>query len=155
MPGPATPDSELVIDRVVAAPRSRVYRAFVEPDLLARWFGPAGFSVPRESVSVDARVGGHQRLTLVSEDDPARSSPVDATFTEVVEGELLVGTEQVGGIPGVEGELTFTLRVEFHDEPRGGTRVLLRQGPYTQVMEGLARQGWLSSFAKLDDLLAR
>lgn len=45
------------------------------------------------------------------------------------------------------------LRLEFHDED-GKTRLVLRQGPYTEEIEGQARAGWNSSFTKLDTLLA-
>ncbi|MGH3302099.1 MAG: SRPBCC family protein [Streptosporangiaceae bacterium] len=146
---------ELVISRVFDAPRELVYQAFVEPDQLAQWFGPVGFVVPRDTVAVDARVGGYQRFVMISADDPGVRSPVDATFTEVVENELLVGEQRVEGIPGLAGVATMTLRLEFHDEPGGKTRLELRQGPYTRPLEADARQGWQSSFTKLDDLLAR
>ena len=61
------PTKELVITRTFDAPREIVYRAFVDPDRLAQWFGLVGFSVPRETVDIDARAGGHQRLAIVSE----------------------------------------------------------------------------------------
>ncbi len=146
---------ELAISRVFDAPRELVYRAFVDPDQLAQWFGPVGFVVPRDTVGVDARVGGYQRLVMVSADDPSFRSPVDATFTEVVENELLVGEQRAEGVPGMEGTLTMRLRLEFHDEPGGRTRLELRQGPYSRAVEADARQGWQSSFTKLDDLLAQ
>lgn len=144
---------QLVISRLFDAPRELVYQAFTDPDMLAQWFGPVGFSVPRESVSVDARVGGHQRLTMVSDEDPNFSSPVDATFTEVVENELLVGYEDVEGIPGTEGVLRFEMRIELQDED-GKTRLTVTQGPYSEEMSGHAREGWNSSFTKLDKVLA-
>ncbi|SBT45175.1 SRPBCC family protein [Micromonospora auratinigra] len=146
-----TATQELVVTRVFDAPRELVYRAFVDPDQLAAWFGPVGFSVPRDSVSIDARVGGHQRFTMVSDTDPEMTSPVDATFTELVENELLVGEQQVDF---GAGPVVFRLRVEFHDEA-GGTRLVLRQGPYGPEMQEGAREGWNSSFTKLDALLAR
>lgn len=145
---------ELVITRVFNAPRELVYRAFVDPDQLARWFGPVGFSVPRDTVDIDPRVGGHQRFTMVSDDDPTMTSPVDATFTEVVENELLVGTERVEGVPGIGEGALFTVRLEFHDEGGDKTRLVLRQGPYSEEMTEMARQGWESSWTKLDALLA-
>ncbi|MBQ0895842.1 SRPBCC domain-containing protein [Micromonospora purpureochromogenes] len=146
-----TATQELVITRVFDAPRELVYRAFVDPDQLAAWFGPAGWSVPRDTVEIDARVGGHQRFTMVNDADPQMSSAVDATFTEVVENELLVGSQRADF---GAGPIEFGLRVEFHDED-GRTRMVLRQGPYTPGMEGGAREGWNSSFGKLDALLAR
>lgn len=147
------PNTELVMTRVFDAPRELVYRAFTDPDQLARWFGPVGFSVPRESVDLDVRVGGHQRFTMVSDEDPSFTSPVDATFLEVVPNSLLVGAEAWNGAGNQPPVDRFSLRVEFHDEG-GNTRVVLRQGPYTEEMESMARLGWESSFTKLDRLLA-
>jgi len=144
---------ELVISRVFDAPRELVYRAFTDPDQLAQWFGPVGYSVPRDSVESDARVGGHQRFVMVNDADPELRSPVDATFTEVVENELLVASEVWEGAPGLQDGGRMSLRLEFHDED-GKTRLVLRQGPYTVEMEGMASAGWGSSFTKLDALLA-
>jgi hypothetical protein len=45
------------------------------------------------------------------------------------------------------------MRIEFHDES-GKTRLVLTQGPYTEEIAGYAREGWGSSFGKLDGLLA-
>jgi uncharacterized protein YndB with AHSA1/START domain len=143
---------ELVITRVFDAPRELVYRAFTDPDQLAQWFGPVGYSVPRDSVDIDVRVGGHERFVMVSDTNPDERSPVNATFTEVVENELLVGSEE-WEMPGQEGAVRMTARFEFHDED-GKTRLVLRQGPYTEEVEQMARQGWESSFTKLDALLA-
>ena len=53
-----TTSNELVITRIFDAPRELVYRAFIDPDQLAQWFGPVGWSVPRDTVDIDARVGG-------------------------------------------------------------------------------------------------
>jgi uncharacterized protein YndB with AHSA1/START domain len=143
---------ELVITRVFDAPRELVYRAFTDPDQLAQWFGPVGYSVPRDSVDIDVRVGGHERFVMVSDTNPDERSPVNATFTEVAENELLVGSEE-WEMPGQEGVVRMTARFEFHDED-GKTRLVLRQGPYTEEVEQMARQGWESSFTKLDALLA-
>jgi uncharacterized protein YndB with AHSA1/START domain len=145
---------ELVITRIFDAPRDHVYRAFTDPDQLAQWFGPLGWAVPRESVEIDARPGGLERFLMVDTEHAGVTSQVDATFVEVVENELLVGTQAVrpaAGQPGPSGPLT--LRVEFHRQGRGKTELAIWQGPYTEEQEGLARQGWEGSFGKLDDLL--
>lgn len=128
----------LRITRIFDAPRAVVYRAFTDPDQLAAWFGPAGWSVPRETVDMDVRTGGHQRFTMVNDADPSLTSPVDAVFAEVVANELIVG-DSAG----------MRLRLEFHDEPGGRTRLELVQGPYTPDVEGQARDGWTTSFVKL------
>jgi uncharacterized protein YndB with AHSA1/START domain len=148
------PDSRYItISRIFDAPRELVYRAFVDPDQLSQWFGPVGMSVPRDTVDIDARVGGHQRLVMVSDEDPAFRSPIDATFTEVIENELLVGQQDVEGIPGTQGVVRFTLRLEFHEEAGGKTRIELTQGPFPPQLGDDTVKGWESSFTKLDALL--
>ncbi len=139
------------LTRIFDAPRELVYRAFTDPDQLARWFGPVGCRVPRDSIEVDARVGGHLRFVMTA---PDGRSPVDATFTEVVENELLAAAMEASGIPGVAGRLRAHLRLEFHDEGDRKTRLELRQGPFATGQLGPdTRTGWESSFTKLDVLL--
>jgi uncharacterized protein YndB with AHSA1/START domain len=150
-----TTTEEITLTRIFDAPPELVYRAFVDPDQLCQWFGPEGFSVPYESVQIDARPGGYQRLVMVSDDDPALRSPIDATLSEVVENELIVGHQDVEGIPGTTGRMRFRLRLEFHAEPGGKTRLELRQGPFTEAMGADTKAGWESSFVKLDSLLRK
>jgi uncharacterized protein YndB with AHSA1/START domain len=142
---------ELIISRVFDAPRELVYRAFTDPDQLAQWFGPVGYSVPRDTVDIDARAGGHQRFVMVSDEDPSLRLKFDATFTEVIENELLVDFEEV--VPGTDGTVRGTSRLEFHDEEGGRTRIVLRAGPFTEDGVEDTRLGWESSFTKLDALL--
>lgn len=150
-----TTSTELSISRIFEAPPELVYRAFVDADQLPQWFGPVGYSVPYESVQSDAEVGGHQRLVMVNDEDPTDRSSIDTTFTEVVENELLVGHQDVPGLPGATGTVRFRIRLEFHAEPGGKTRLELRQGPFREGVGGDASQGWESSFTRLDSLLRR
>jgi uncharacterized protein YndB with AHSA1/START domain len=53
---PATQETDLVIMREIAAPRSRVWQAFTQVEQLAKWWGPIGLTM--ESVSLDLRPGG-------------------------------------------------------------------------------------------------
>ena len=43
----ATADREIVISRVINAPRELVFEAFTEVRHLSRWWGPEGFTTPR------------------------------------------------------------------------------------------------------------
>ena len=147
--------TELHIERVFDAPREMVWKAFTDPDQLSRWFGPVGYSVPRETVDIDLRVGGHQRFTMVP-DDPSYppGGPSEGIFEEIVENELLVAHEDLSGeMAELFGAERITLRIELHDEA-GKTRLVLHQGPYKDDFVGNAREGWGSSFTKLDALLA-
>jgi uncharacterized protein YndB with AHSA1/START domain len=143
---------EIDLHRHFAAPREVVFKAFTDEGQLATWFGPIGFWVQPDTVSVDATVGGHRHLTLATYNGLISSS-VDSTFTQVIENQRLVGYEHVAGIPDFEGVDRFSFSYEFFDED-GGTRLELRQGPYSTAMEAVAREAWLQSFTKLDTLLA-
>jgi len=151
----SAPDRELIITRIFDAPRALVYKAFTDPDQVAQWFGPVGYTVPRETVDMDVRVGGHQRLMMVADDDSyPPGGPVDAVYDEIVENELIVGHENLeGDMAELFGSSRIALRIEFHEETGDKTRLVLRQGPYREDFVGNARDGWESSFGKLDNLL--
>ena len=52
----ATADREIVISRVIDAPRELVFEAFTEVRHLSRWWGPDGFTTTTKSF--EFRVGG-------------------------------------------------------------------------------------------------
>jgi uncharacterized protein YndB with AHSA1/START domain len=146
---------EIFVSRVFDAPRELVYRAFVDPDQFCQWFGPAGFSVPCETVQTDARTGGFQRFVLVSDADPSHRTPVDVELSEVVEDELLVAHADIGGVAGAGRTARIRLRLEFLDQSGGRTRLELRQDLSRDEMRGDPETAWESSFTRLDSLLRR
>src|SRR5665213_1923634 len=86
-------NSEVFISRYFDAPPEMVYRAFTDPDELAQWFAPLVFHVPRATVDIDAKTGGHWRMTMVNNDNPELRALIDATFSQVIENRILVGHE--------------------------------------------------------------
>jgi uncharacterized protein YndB with AHSA1/START domain len=145
---------DLEISRVFDAPRALVYRAFTDPDHFVAWWGPVGNSLPRDEIEFDVRPGGHQRWTELSASDPSVRVRVSVDLTDVTEGELLDGLMRVAGrLPqGIEPFET-RVRVEFHDEADGRTRLEIRQWlPASQA--GNARAGWGQSLGKLATALA-
>ena len=54
---PATADREIVISRVISAPRELVFEAFTEVRHLSRWWGPEGFTTTIAGVRVPASAG--------------------------------------------------------------------------------------------------
>jgi uncharacterized protein YndB with AHSA1/START domain len=59
-------ERDLVITRLLDAPRDLVFQAWTRPDHLVRWWGPAGFTLT--ACEVDFRVGGAWRTCLRSPD---------------------------------------------------------------------------------------
>ena len=56
-------DCEIVLVRVIDAPRQRVFRASTDPEQLVRWFGPRGFTT--RTHELDLREGGRWRLDML------------------------------------------------------------------------------------------
>ena len=83
---------EITITRVFDAPRELVWKAWTEPDQLARWWGPRGWTTPPSAITMDVRPGGLFRLTSISDADGAEM-PTEAVYREVVEPERLVVDE--------------------------------------------------------------
>lgn len=149
-----TTTPQLVLTRIVNAPRERVYQAFTDPDHFAAWWGPIGNSLPRDDVEFDVRSGGNQQWLEVFPDDPATWTRGRIDLTDVVDGELLDGVMRITGqLPGGFEPFETRMRVEFHDESGGRTRLEIRQWlpeQYVSPSEG----GWGEALAKLDALLA-
>lgn len=59
-------DREIVLSRVIAAPRERVFQAWTDPTQIVQWFGPDGFKV--DSLECDIRVGGRWRFIYTGPD---------------------------------------------------------------------------------------
>lgn len=107
----ALPDPEIVNTRVLAAPREAVFRAFTDPELLARWWGPRGFT--NDFQEFDARPGGAWRLVMHGPDGGEHR--LEKRFVEVVPPARIV----LDHLDPVHG---FRMTMTFADEPPG-TRV--------------------------------
>ncbi|GGC79607.1 hypothetical protein GCM10011512_02730 [Tersicoccus solisilvae] len=148
--GPA--DSEVVIEREFAVAKEILFRAFTDPDMLAAWFGPAGWPVPRETIEIDPREGGVFRLTMVAEDETAESA-VDAVIEVFEPPHRLHSSEAPQPMTGFSERTR--LHLDFEDGASGGTLLKLRQGLFPAAVIAPATDGWHSSFVKLDALLAQ
>jgi len=140
----ATTPEDLRIERVFDAPRVLVFKAWLSPEQLSDWYGPANFSVPRDRIVVEPHVGGRWELEMVQGGSEA-THPLRSRIVELVEPELLVIENDA--IPDHGIGITRT-RVEFHDED-GKTRMVLIDGPYKPRMGQMAGQGWNGAFDKL------
>jgi uncharacterized protein YndB with AHSA1/START domain len=81
-----TNDDELVLTRVFQAERERVFAAFVEPERLARWWGPTDFTTTVHEF--EARPGGVIRVDMRGPDGTVY--PMGGAFEEIVAPERLV-----------------------------------------------------------------
>jgi uncharacterized protein YndB with AHSA1/START domain len=143
-------DLEVRIARTIGGPRELVFKAFVDPDQVAKWWAPDGFEVPRDSVAVEPGVGGHIHFTM-AQSGGGPDYPVRFEIVEFVEPELLVLTSPAMPEVGIyEPTRTRVLFEADGDE----TRVTVTQGPHTEEMARSAEAGWQGSFDKLAALFS-
>ncbi|MEU0744667.1 SRPBCC domain-containing protein [Streptomyces sp. NPDC006134] len=136
---------ELTLTRVFDAPRERVFRAFVEPEQLARFWSPAGTSLPVEKIRIDPRPGGVFETVMVSDAD-GTEYPMSATFIDVVEPEKIAFTVAATGLVST---MTFT-------ETDGRTELVVHQTRVPAMFRSPeAVAGLHSSFDRLTQHLAQ
>jgi uncharacterized protein YndB with AHSA1/START domain len=82
---PPASDREIFAIRILDAPRKLVYEAWTDPNQVAQWWGPNGFT--NTIHEMDVRAGGVFRLTMHGPD--GRDYPNKITFRKVVENERL------------------------------------------------------------------
>jgi uncharacterized protein YndB with AHSA1/START domain len=141
---------EITITRVFDAPRDVVWKAWTEPDQLAQWWGPEGWSTPVDRVTMDVRPGGSFRVTSVSDADGTEMT-TQGVYREVLEPERLVFEEPAEGSwhEGASSVATFT------DLGDGRTEMVVRTTIHTtDEMRQLAEAGMAGSFERLAAHLA-
>ncbi|KYH24759.1 hypothetical protein HAPAU_31360 [Halalkalicoccus paucihalophilus] len=145
-------DRSITVTRVIEAHPNRVYKAFVDPDELAAWLPPEGFSA--EVHEFDASEGGTFRMSFNAEIEELESyaSTFHGTYQELSPGERIVYTEEFEtDDPGMAGEMTTT--VTFEEVP-DGTEVIARQaGIPENIPPQDANEGWNDSLGNLAELV--
>jgi len=137
------------MQRVVPAPRERVFRACTEPDQLAEWWGPAGFTAP--SIELDLRPGGNYRIAM---QPPAGDLfYLAGDFREVDPPAQLAYTFRWEDPDPDDQETVVTL--SFGDLGQSTELVLTQRAFATEGRRALHEQGWTDSLDRLQDLMSR
>ena len=87
------------LHRVLTAPASRIYKAFLDPEAMAKWLPPHGFT--GKVHSMDARVGGGYRMSFTNF-STGSSHSFGGEYLELVENERIVHTDKFddANLPG-------------------------------------------------------
>jgi uncharacterized protein YndB with AHSA1/START domain len=125
-----------------------VFRAWTEPEQLARWFGCAGSTVPTHEL--DPRPGGAYRITVRTRD--GEQSTVSGTYSVVEPPHRLAFTWAGEGAPWRGHDSMVEVRLSRHPE---GTELVLthRRLPTAEIRDAHAR-GWVTCLDKLTRHLA-
>ncbi|GAA4324132.1 SRPBCC family protein [Pigmentiphaga soli] len=135
------------LHRVLRAPPERVYRAFLEPDAVARWLPPYGFTC--QVHHLEARVGGSHRMSFRNF-GTGNSHSFGGEYLELVPSRKLRYSDRFDdqNLPG-EMQVTVELR-----QVACGTEIAIAQEGIPEVIPvEMCYLGWQESLEQLAKLV--
>jgi uncharacterized protein YndB with AHSA1/START domain len=142
---------DLVLNRVFNAPRDRVFRAWIDPQQMAQWWGPIGFTAP--VCELDVRPGGAWLVHMKGPD--GNVMPMGGRYHVIEEPSKLVCTTFIKDGERYLVEAFHT--VTFAATPDGKTKLklestLLQLAPEWESSRHGMKEGWSTSLDKLETL---
>ncbi|MBK4734332.1 SRPBCC family protein [Noviherbaspirillum pedocola] len=135
------------LHRVLRAPANRVYRAFLEPDAMAKWLPPYGFTCKVHEM--EARVGGRFRMSF-SNFGSGGAHAFGGEYLELVPDRLIRYTDKFED-PNLPGEITVTIRL---DAVSCGTEIhIVQEGIPEVIPVEMCHLGWQESLEQLARLV--
>jgi uncharacterized protein YndB with AHSA1/START domain len=135
------------LHRVLRTTPERLYRAFLDPDAMAKWLPPNGFT--GKVHHLDARVGGSYRMSFTNF-TTGQSHAFGGEYLELLPNERLRYTDQFDD-PNLPGEMqtTVTLRPVL-----GGTELsVVQEGIPEAIPTEMCYLGWQESLILLAKLV--
>lgn len=116
-------DREIVLVKLLHHPRAKVFAAWMDPQALAQWYGPAGLSI--ENHEADIREGGIWRFDMVGTfEGKEQRFPNLMRFLKIVPNEQIVIDY---GTPDPEDPDRFYCAITFDEQSDGKTVLTMRQ----------------------------
>lgn len=151
---------DLIITRVFSTPRELVWKAWTEPGLFRRWWGPKAFTTPVSMI--DLNVGGSYFYCMRSPE--GRNYWGTGVYREIVPNQRIVATDSFAdekgnvvpashyGMPG-KWPLVMEVTVTFGKNAKGTRMTLRHTGIPSAKMRSMTEAGWNESFDKLAEAL--
>jgi uncharacterized protein YndB with AHSA1/START domain len=135
------------LHRVLAAKPEKVYRAFLEPDAMARWLPPNGFT--GKVHHLDARVGGTYKMSFTNF-TTRQSHSFSGEYRELVPQERLRYTDHFDD-PSLSGEIQVTVTLK---KVSVGTELnIVQEGLPDAIPLEMCYLGWQQSLQNLAKLV--
>jgi uncharacterized protein YndB with AHSA1/START domain len=146
-------DRELVIERILNAPREKLFRCWTEPALIVQWFTPPPFKTIRSEM--DVRAGGSSCVTMQSPE--GQEFPNPGVFLEVVPNEKIVMTDAYTSAWEPSEKPFMTAIITFEDLGGGRTKYTARARHWTvadrEAHEKMGfHEGWGIATSQLEAL---
>jgi uncharacterized protein YndB with AHSA1/START domain len=145
-------EREIVMTRVVDAPRKMVFDAFTKPELVKRWLlGPDGWTMP--VCEIDLKVGGKYRY-LWRNVKNGNQMGMGGVYREIVVPERIVSTEKFAQ-EWYPGEAVGTLVLVEHDGKTTVTQTVQYDSRATRdaVLQSPMESGVAASYNRLEEIL--
>jgi uncharacterized protein YndB with AHSA1/START domain len=110
--------NDLILTRIINAPRAAVFRCWTEPELLKQWFTPRPYTTP--VVETDVRPGGANYILMRSPE--GQEIPNRGVYLDVVKNERLVFTDAYTKAWEPSGKPFMTVVLTFEDAGAGKTK---------------------------------
>jgi uncharacterized protein YndB with AHSA1/START domain len=147
-------ERDLVLTRIIDAPREKLFRAWTEPELIVKWFAPKPWTTSKSEV--DLRPGGQS--TLVMRSPEGVDYPNLGVYLEVERPSRIVVTDafEAGWKPSAKPFMTAI--ITFEDLGDGRTRYTARARHWTmedrKTHEEMGfHQGWGQCADQLAELV--
>lgn len=141
------PKNTIRLHRVLRAPAERIYRAFLDPDAMAKWLPPNGFT--GKVHQLEAKVGGTHRMSFTNF-TTGDSHTFGGKYLELVPYERIRYTDQFDD-PNLPGEIQVTITLKTVIV---GTEVhIVQEGVPDVIPPEACYLGWQQSLTLLANLV--
>lgn len=135
------------LHRVLAAKPEKVYRAFLDPDAMAKWLPPNGFTCRVHRMQ--AKVGGTYKMSFTNF-TTEKTVSFGGEYRELVENERLRYTDNFDD-PNLPGEIQVT--VILKKVSLGTEMTIVQEGLPTVIPLEACYVGWQQSLNNLAKLV--
>ena len=141
------PGQTVRLHRVLRTTPEKLYRAFLEPDAVAKWIPPCGFTCTVHSL--DAKVGGGFKMSFRNF-GTGHSHSFGGTYLELVPGERIRYNDKFDD-PGLPGEMQVSVEMK---KVSCGTEMNIEQsGVPDAIPAEMCYLGWQESLEQLAKLV--
>lgn len=137
----------VTLHRILRAPAERIYKAFLDPDALARWLPPYGFI--GKVHQIDAKVGGGYRMSFTNF-GTGHSHSFESKFLELIPGKRIRLADKFDD-PGLAADMTKT--VTLRTVNCGTELEILHEGLPSVIPAEMCYLGWQESLLQLQHLV--
>lgn len=149
-PAVAEHEHDLVLTRLIDAPREKLFRAWTEPALLVQWFAPHPWTTPK--AETDVRPGGSSKIVMRSPE--GEEFPASGVYLDVVKNEKLVFTDAFVSAWVPSAKPFFTCILTFEEEG-GKARYTARARHWTAEDKAVhEKMGFHEGWGRCTDQLA-